>query len=538
MSSQEIKLGHEILLGYEIGTGDPVHIAPQHMVTLGMTQLSGKTTTNQAIIVRSGAKAVAFITKRGESGFIDFNLMRPYYKSQQGWQYVESLIDVALGEKVKYEPRMRYAIMKVSRGMKDLRDVREKAVKYLQEAKKEWDKEVYSKLIAYLDLVLPELEAIDFADKVELKDGINVMNLVDMKLETQQLIIASTLQYIYQHLSDVIVIIPEAWEHLPQSRRTPVKFVAEQFIRKGASVRNYLWLDSQDIGGIDKTPLRQVSTWIMGRMMEAHEVERILKQLLGFKIPAHEIQTLPLGHFYVTVGNKIQKVYVLPSGISEEIGIEVAKGIRTPQSVKKMLDEKRREIREDDDLVWKEKYDEEHRIRKEFEKTLGEYSEDLKKLQGKIKELEQGGQDTKLLETRVKTLTDQCRQAEEDLKVFDDFRNVMRRMFPQQNQPSSSQTIQLQSTKTIVDVPAITKTATINDANIQGKILTVAKKGFLDNWRKLGEIVKAIKDESWNASSQQVNNGLTDLVKQQLIAKKHTDRNYFKLAKNVTFKET
>jgi len=114
---------------------------------------------------------------------------------------------------------------------------------------------------------------------------------------------------------------------------TPVKWVAQQFIRKGAAIGNYMFLDSQDIAGIDKTPLRQCDNWLMGRMKEAHEVERILKQLLGMKIKAEEIQTLPVGHFYAVVGNQVKKVYVLPSGVPEEAGINVAKGLITPESL-------------------------------------------------------------------------------------------------------------------------------------------------------------------------------------------------------------
>jgi flagellar motility protein MotE (MotC chaperone) len=115
---------------------------------------------------------------------------------------------------------------------------------------------------------------------------------------------------------------------------TPVKWVAQQFIRKGAALGNYLWLDSQDIGGIDKTPLRQCDNWLMGRMKEAHEVGRILKQLLGAKIPAEEIQTLALGHFYAAIGNDLKKVYVLPAGVPEPVGMEVATGKRSPESVR------------------------------------------------------------------------------------------------------------------------------------------------------------------------------------------------------------
>jgi hypothetical protein len=95
----------------------------------------------------------------------------------------------------------------------------------------------------------------------------------------------------------------------------------------------------------------------------------------------------------------------------------------------------------------------------------------------------------------------------------------------------------LQSTKTIVDVPSIIKTVTINDESMQGKILFLAKKGFLDTWRRPGDIVTALVQEGWNAYQQLVDAALDDLVKQQLVVKKHTDRNYFMLAKNVVFKE-
>jgi len=81
----------------------------------------------------------------------------------------------------------------------------------------------------------------------------------------------------------------------------------------------------------------------------------------------------------------------------------------------------------------------------------------------------------------------------------------------------------------------IEKQVTIKTDTVAGKILTVAKKGKLDSWMRLGDIVKAITEESWTVTSQAVNAALKDLVKQDIVAKKHTDRNYFKLAKNVSF---
>jgi very-short-patch-repair endonuclease len=193
---------------------------------------------------------------------------------------------------------MRWAIIKVSKGAKDLREVKARAEEMLEKAKRDFQKQLFEKLITYLEIVVPELERWHFTDKLELSEGINVMDLSGMRTETQHLVIASTIEYAFANLDHVVVIVPEAWETLPQTKMTPVKWVAQQFIRKGAAIGNYLWLDSQDIGGIDKTPLRQCDNWLMGRMKEAHEVERILKQLLGMKVPAEEIQTLPLGHFY------------------------------------------------------------------------------------------------------------------------------------------------------------------------------------------------------------------------------------------------
>jgi len=323
-----------ILLGFEVGSGLPIHIPLHHLAIFGMTQLSGKTTTLEALITRSDLKAIAFITKRGEAGFTRYHSVPPYYKPRADWQFVEGLVSVALGEKVKYEPGMRWAIMKVCKGSHSLREVRSAAEREAGQTKSSFLKSVFEKLAAYLEIVVPELDKWSFSNRLELTEGVNVMDLSSMRLETQHLVIASAIEYIFEHLDHVVVIVPEAWETLPQSRMTPVKWVAQQFIRKGAAIGNYMFLDSQDIGGVDKTPLRQCDNWLMGRMKEAHEVERVLKQLLGMKVKAEEIQTLPLGHFYAVVGNQVKKVYVLPVGVPEEVGVGVAKGVLAPEIVR------------------------------------------------------------------------------------------------------------------------------------------------------------------------------------------------------------
>jgi len=324
----------DILLGFEVGSGEPVYLPLHHLAIFGITQLSGKTTTLEALISRSGMRAIAFITKRGEGGFRKSHSVTPYYKPRSDWQFVEGLVNVALGEKVKYEPGMRYAIMQVCKGRKDLEEIQQAAKDIAERTKREFMRSVYEKLVAYLDIVIPELKKWVFTDRLELREGVNVMNLSGMLPETQHLVVASTIGRVLEALDHVIVIVPEAWEELPQDRMTPVKWVAEQYIRKGAAIGDWLWLDSQDIGGIAKVPLRQCDNWIMGRMQEGHEIERILKQMRGVKVTAEEIKTLPLGHFYAAIGNSVRKVYVLPAGVPEDVGAKVARGELSPDYVK------------------------------------------------------------------------------------------------------------------------------------------------------------------------------------------------------------
>jgi len=321
-----------ILLGFEVGSGNPVYMSKHHLVITGMTQLSGKTTALEALISRAGSelKAIAFKTKRGESGFKDFREIPPFFRERADWQYVESLLEATLRERMKFE---RSWIIKACRGTKTLRDVYQAVEELKAKARKDsLSESVYTNLAEYLKIVVPQIERIRFTRSLDLKPGINVMDLVDMSLEMRMLVIQSVMEYALDHLNDTVIIVPEAWEALPQSRGTPVKVYAETYIRKGASVGNYLWVDSQDLAGIDKTPLRQCDNWILGRQKEQHEVDRTKDSIFRNPPSDEEIRTLPIGHFYAALGNDVYKVYVKPSWLPEDVAKRVARGELEPDS--------------------------------------------------------------------------------------------------------------------------------------------------------------------------------------------------------------
>src|SRR6266511_6450215 len=229
-----------ILLGYELGTGSPVTIPFHHLVATGVTGLSGKTTTLEALISRAGMRAIAFRTKRGETGFEDARVHAPYYRERSDWQYVSMLLEATMREKMRFE---RSWIIKVSKGTHGLREVLNN-VKLAKKTAKGLNESVYTNLEAYLEIVVPQIESAGIVHDLSVGEGVTVMDLEGMTDEMQSLVIASTLERVHESERDLVVVIPEAWKYCPEGRGNPVKRVAEKLIRQGATLRLYLWFDS------------------------------------------------------------------------------------------------------------------------------------------------------------------------------------------------------------------------------------------------------------------------------------------------------
>jgi hypothetical protein len=266
-----------ILLGYEVGTGKECFIPIHHLIATGLTRLSGKTTTLEALIKRSGLRGIIFKTKIGEIDFPDANKLPLFYREKADWLYVEGLLEARLRERLKFE---RGFIIEVCKGARSLRDVYENIkLRLLKPKLRDFVRKVYTELLAYFELVLPELEKLNFVDRLELKEGLNVMDLTGIPEEVQMLIIHSVLDYIYENERNVILVLPEVWKLCPQTRMTPIKPIAEHLIREGGARGIWLWMDAQDITGVDKRLLKSVDIWLLGRQREINEINRILDQI-------------------------------------------------------------------------------------------------------------------------------------------------------------------------------------------------------------------------------------------------------------------
>jgi len=314
----------DVRLGFEVGTGTPVDLPLRHMVITGQTQEAGKTTTLEALIERSELRAVTFVTKRGEKAFANGRRLAPFFRERADWVFVSSLIDATLGEKNKL---LRAWLMKVCRGTKTLAEVQRNVRKAKADARG-FSESIYTEIEGYLELVVPQLAQLPPQTEVVIGPGLNVMDLALYSTELQALVIRSVLEHVYEHEEGVVTVIPEAWEFLPEGRGSPVKREAEALIRKGAALKNYVWLDSQDLAGVWKLAVRAAPVVLVGVQREANEIKRTLANIpAGIAKPsAKEVATLGLGQFYACHGTHVIKTYVQPRWMGQAEAVWIAEG--------------------------------------------------------------------------------------------------------------------------------------------------------------------------------------------------------------------
>jgi len=379
-----------VLIGFEVPSGDPVYLPHHHTGITGMTGIAGKTTANEAIATRSGVRTLTFLTKKGEGAYRNAKVIPLFYKERSDWRYVESLISAEMREDQRFN---RSWIINACRGAKGLRDVWNNVKEAKTKVRKDsLSERVYTVLDAYFEIVVPNIEQYTFSKSLEIgkEPSSYVMDLIGMSEAVQAVLIRSALEEIIENMRDVWPTIPEAWKFIGEIH-TPVTDVAVSIIKQGYAVNILLFIDSQDIASINPKIRGQIDNWILGRQRYEHEVERTLSAISlprDKKPKKEEIMTLKLGHFYAACSDWLKLVYVLPANVPESVGIEVAKGIRTPDSVRdEFLQVK---VTEDEEL-YKEKCEELTEKNKHLEdenKRLNEIAEALASGEG-IKELQE-----------------------------------------------------------------------------------------------------------------------------------------------------
>ena len=316
-----------IKLGYELKTAKEIGINPSHLIVTGVTQLSGKTTTLEALIKRSGLKAIIFKTKIGEKSFTEGTEIPPFFRDRSDYEFVKSLIEAYAKEKLFLE---KGTLMRLCKGSASLVEIKKRVDDELAEGKlRGLKEEIHTRLQHYLENLIPQIQYANLSSTLDIREGINIMNLERFSEEAQSLIIQSVADEVLKTMKGVIIVIPEAWKFLPQKYNNPCKRVVESYIRQGATNKNFVWIDSQDMAGVDKIPLKQISTWILGYQSERNEVKHTLDQISlpkKMKPKEEEIMSLRKGHFFLSCYEGVFNIYVQPIWLSDEDAIKIAKG--------------------------------------------------------------------------------------------------------------------------------------------------------------------------------------------------------------------
>ena len=435
----------DILLGYELGSGNPVSIPVRHLCVTGQTQESGKTTTLQALITRSERAALAFITKRGERSFETGRKILPYFEERADWEFIESVIEAIMRQRMKFE---RAWIVRACKGANTLAAVRANVANLMSKSKRSMDQDIYMLLGEYLDKVLPLIAKLPKASKIALQTGLNVMDLRSYPEELQMLIVASSFRWIHAQENEVISILPEAWKFAPQGRNTPVKVEVRKLAREGAGLKNYLWVDSQDIAGVDKEILRACPVWLIGVQRESNEIERALASIpKGIKRPKEgDIPTLKLGQFFACWGEHVRKVYVMPEWMRQVEAIKIARG---EMRVEEITPPPR--AGEEDSMDYKQAYE-------EAQGTIRELNERIEKLERKL-----GAVGTTLATSKPNPSQLEHAKAQAESSGLEELAMAVTRNVP------------------ILDVTVRKYVIQADDSTLKGKLAVLISQGYFDS---------------------------------------------------------
>jgi hypothetical protein len=334
-----------IHLGYETGTARPVSIPLAHMAVTGQTQQSGKTTTLEALIHRGNLRAVVFVTKPGEKSFTEGRRILPLFKEHADWEYVKELLEARRAESLS---KWDGYLMRVCARAHTLKDVRANIEKELPK-KKSARPSHYEVLAGYLDLIIPELDRVEYTDKLEIVSGVNIMDLAEMSEEMQSMVIRSTIEQIHQREHNTVLVIPEAWKFIPEGGRSAVFQTLHALIREGATNKNFVWIDAQDLAIVSKRILKSVTVWILGKQQEANEVTRTINHLIEpLQIRPDMIKSLGIGQFLVCADSlPARRIYVQPAWLGELDAQAIARGEESIETAQAIFVQKKRELAAD-----------------------------------------------------------------------------------------------------------------------------------------------------------------------------------------------
>jgi hypothetical protein len=314
-----------VLVGFEVPSGHRFEVPLQHTAVYGLTRKAGKTTGLEGMISRAGTTALVFRCGKNDIPFHGARRVRPFFRERYDWRYVERLLWSFLEEKSKV---YRTLVMRATQGATSLADVHARIVRAGKTARRAWDQDLLFQLDHFFREILPALSSLRLSTTLDLEPGrVNVMDLEGQSKTVQALLIASALDRLMAQPPEggCVVLLPEARNFIPSDTRTPATKSADDFVREGAKLGLYLWIDSQSLTGVDQQIVRNFGLALHGHQTSDIEIRRIVKAL-GHGIESKDVKQLGLGQFLAEDQDGVRVVYVAPAWLPLEEAARVATG--------------------------------------------------------------------------------------------------------------------------------------------------------------------------------------------------------------------
>jgi len=317
-----------VAFGFIRSSGRPVVLGVKHMVISGITQGSGKTTLVRALALRSGARVVVFETKPFAKDWLPHGKQVPVLMHG-------TLDEVTLKELLEAEGQFGMKaefpiLIRSCDGAKDMYEVMARIRGRLYppppppgEKPPKTDRHEKNALLileTLLKRILDQMQSIETSNKLEIKKGLNVIDISGLTEEAQQVAVKAVSDYLYERETNVIMVLDEAQKFVPENRRSAARHSVVRLIKEGGARKIWVWVASQALTAVSKEILKQTENYILGRQREFNECNRVLAQLPlpdQLKPSADTIQHLNLGYWLVAAGDApVVEAYAWPTWCS------------------------------------------------------------------------------------------------------------------------------------------------------------------------------------------------------------------------------
>jgi hypothetical protein len=287
---------------------------------------------------------------------------------------------------------------------------------------------------------------------------------------------------------------------------------------------------------ISKMTLTQCELKIVHKVSDPIDLEKLREYGISSELIAL-VERFKPGDAVVIGLEKPQIIHVKPRICSHGAKTPLAKPVETP-NLAKAIQELTKLIKTSASKLSKSfpakvKPEEMERLRRELEQ-LRKSNENLREWKDKL--IQRVG----MLETENARLKEELKASSQIRDAFNQLiRSELERLGWSQGKAAST-VVGLQSTTTTIDVFKAVKQVSISDETIRGKVLRLAANGFLDKWRGLGDIHKALIEKfGWTLAKSSLQVELNRMVSDFLLGERRDPsrkQRVYRLAANVKFK--